>query len=79
MPFIKLECEYCKCTFTHTKSRYKHYKTCKEKNNPSPVQEPPQEQEQEITTNTPIIYDIGDETIDLSREYLNTLKLSTNM
>lgn len=86
----KLECEYCKCTFTHTKSRYKHYKTCKEKN--KPATEPliinnntninshnnttNNTTNNNNTVNITVVYKIGDETIDFNREHFteNVLK-----
>lgn len=58
----KFECSYCKCTFKHETSKYKHYKTCKEKNKLP-------EAEDTITNDTPIIYKIGDKTIDFNIEH----------
>ena len=81
----KLECEHCNTQFKHITSKYKHYKTCPEKNKlPEPVAV---NNSTNINNNTnatinsnnntinnnvnlTIVYKIGDETIDFNREHL---------
>ena len=81
----KFECEHCKCTFKHITSKYKHYKTCPEKNKlPEPVAVNNSTNIHNNTNatinshnntinnnvNLTIVYKIGDETIDFNRDHL---------
>lgn len=76
----KLECEYCKCTFKHTTSKYKHYLTCKEKNKTPEVtinnttnninsHNTTNNNTTNNTVNLTIVYKIGDDTIDLNTQH----------